>query len=162
MFLQASVAKFVQPRPIRTAEGQCYHAGMAKPTIQNSLFLIFPRNDERQKLTEELKADGYIVHDYMTAREFLIDKPNHSSGVVVADYRLQGMTAVELCLQLANEQAEYPTVFVAGHATAGSVLAAGLVEFVGRPMEMEALKTAIIRAKDGEVFTHKELERAFR
>jgi len=67
----------------------------------------------------------------MSAREFLIDKGNLSSGVVVADYYLAGMTGVELCLQLADEQSDYPTVLVAGTANASKVLAAGLVEFVG-------------------------------
>jgi hypothetical protein len=48
----------------------------------------------------DLRSAGYDVHDYMTAREFLIDNRHHSRGVVVADVRLQGMTG--LCAQLGN------------------------------------------------------------
>jgi len=36
----------------------------------------------------------------MIGREFLIDKRHHTSGVVVAEYWLQGMNGLELAGQL--------------------------------------------------------------
>jgi len=64
---------------------------MAKRAKKTPVFLIFDDTAQRESLATELRSAGCVVHDYMTAREFLIDKPNHSGGVVVADYRLQGM-----------------------------------------------------------------------
>lgn len=135
---------------------------MAKRAKKATVFLIVDDRRQRESLAAQLRSTGYDVHDYMTAREFLIDKRHHSSGVVVADFRLQDMTGVELCEQLCKEQSAFPVVLLAGYADVPKVLAAGMPELVVRPVAIKSLKAAITRATEGEVITDAELERAFR
>ena len=135
---------------------------MAKRSKKTTVFLIVDDSDQRKNLAAELQSAGYDVHDYMTAREFLIDQRNHSSGVVVADYRLLDMTGVELCEQLAKVRSTFPVALIVNHADIPKVVAAGVFDFIPKPVTVESLQDAITRATDGEEFTDAELERAFR
>lgn len=134
---------------------------MAKRAKKTSVFLIVDDTDQRAKLATALQATGYEVHDYMTAREFLIDQRNHSSGVVIADYRLQGMTGLEMAEQLAKNRSDFPVVLIAGHSDIPKVIGSVAADILVKPVAIESLNAAITRATDGEVFTDAELERAF-
>lgn len=114
------------------------------------------------ELASGLGNAGYDVHDYMTAREFLIDKRNYSGGVVVTEYRLQGITGPELCQQLAKERADFPTVLITGRVNVSKVLAAKVVEIIVIPFTLKSLQEAITRATEGDDVTDEELERASR
>ena len=125
---------------------------MAKRAKKTTVFLIFDRKDQRQKLSADLQAAGYDVHDYLTAREFLIGKRTQPCGVVVADYRLQGTNGLELAKLLTKERSDFPAVLLAGNADVPKVLPVDMAELVVRPVAIESLKAAITRATDGEVF----------
>ena len=135
---------------------------MARRTKKTSIFLVIDSEDLRSQLTGDLQAVGYVVNDYMTAREFLIDKRHHSEGVVVADYRLRDINGVELCEQLSKEASEFPVVLMAGHADTSKVLASGMAELVVRPIKMKTLIAAITHAQEGVELNDAELVRAFR
>ena len=135
---------------------------MAKRSKKTTVFLIVDDTAQRENLAAELRAAGFDVHEYMTAREFLIDKRNHSSGVVVADYRLQGMTGLELTEQLTSEQSTFPFVLIVGHADIPKVIRGDVADVVLKPVAIESVTSAIVRATEGEVITDEELELAFR
>jgi len=135
---------------------------MAKRTKKSKVFLIINDTDQRAKLATGLRSAGYDVHDYMTAREFLIDQKNHSGGVVIADYRLRGMTGRELAEQLNREGSDFPVVLTAGPADMPKVIGSDAADILVKPVAMDFLEEAIKRATDGELFTDAELERAFR
>lgn len=50
---------------------------------KTTVFLIVDDNDQRNELAKGLRDVRYDLHDYMTDREFLIDKRHHMSGVDV-------------------------------------------------------------------------------
>ena len=135
---------------------------MAKQAKKTTVFLIVDDSDQRQRLATELREMGYDVHDYMTGREFMIDQRNHASGVVVADYRLQGMNGRELAEQLAKDRSHFPVVLIAGHADVPKVIGSDAADILVKPVVIKSVHNAIRRAIDGEVFTDAELDLAFR
>jgi two-component system response regulator FixJ len=135
---------------------------MPKRAKKTAVFLIIDDRVQRDTLATKLRAAGFEVHDYMTPREFLIDKRNHSSGVIVTDYRLQGITGLELAEQLTSERATFPFVIMAGHADIPKVIAGNMADTVVKPVATEALTAAIARAQEAEDITDDELHRSFR
>jgi two-component system response regulator FixJ len=134
---------------------------MAKRVEKTVVFLIIDERGRREALAAKLHASGFDVHDYMTPREFLIDKRNHSSGVVVADYRLQGITGLELAEQLTREAADFPFVIMAGHGDIPKVIVGKISDVVVKPVAMDAMTEAITRVVEGEEITDDELQRSF-
>lgn len=134
---------------------------MAKRKEKTTVFLIVDDNDQRNELANGLREAGYDVHEYMTAREFLIDKPRYSGGVVVCEYRLHDMTGLELYERLAEERSAFPVVLMTKRIDVSKVLAARVAAFIVRPATIESVHDAIQRVTEGEVFTDAELEHAF-
>jgi two-component system response regulator FixJ len=135
---------------------------MAKRATTTTVFLIMDDRVQRETLAATLRATGFDVHDYMTPREFLIDKRSHSSGVVVADYRLQGITGLELAAQLGSEQADFPLVIMAGHGDIPKVIAGDVAHIVVKPVAIEFVTAAITRAVEREAITSEDVQLAFR
>lgn len=135
---------------------------MAKKGKKTDVFLIVNDDSERATFAAGLKGVGYIIHDYMTAREFLIDREKFSSGVVVAEFRLKSITGLELAKQLSKECSNFTVVLIANRQDIPKVVAGKSADVVVKPTTVKALQEAIVRAKDGEAFTDAELQATFR
>ena len=135
---------------------------MAKRARKTAVFLIMKDREQRRRLAADLGATGHLVTEYMTGREFLIDKPQHTSGAVVVDVRLPGMTGPELAEKLQHERAEFPVLLIVGHADIPMAIAAGAADLLIKPVTGDVVAVAVLRVTQGEVFDDADLERAFR
>ncbi len=108
-------------------------------------------------LSDGLIEAGYSVEQYQTAREFLIDKPNHKGGVVLSELRLLGMQGLELVEHLAGERANFPVVLIVNNADTPKAVKAG-VDFVCGPLSAEILIAVIQRAGTPEEFSERDLQ----
>ena len=135
---------------------------MATKRKKSDVFLIVNDESERATFAAGLKGVGYLVHDYMTAREFLRDRQNYSSGVVVAEFRLKSLTGLELAKQLSKDGSDFPVVMIANRQDTPKVVAGKSADVVVKPTTVKALQEAIVRATDGEAFTDAELQATFR
>jgi two-component system CheB/CheR fusion protein len=134
---------------------------MAKKGKKTDVFLIVDEDGERAAFAKGLQKAGYILHDYMTAREFLIDKPKYSAGVVVAEFRLKSITGLELAQKLSKERSNFAVVLIANRQDMPRVVAKDSADVITKPASLAALQAAIVRATDGEVFTEAELQATF-
>lgn len=125
-------------------------------TKKASVFLIMRDRQQCHELADGVRQAGYDVHEYMTARKFLIDKRNHTGGVVLAEFRLYGMQGDEL----ANERESFPVVLIATTYDSPRVVKAG-VDFIARAPTVEDLLEAITRTESPEVFDEKSLRWGF-
>ena len=132
---------------------------MAKKATKpaTTVFLIVGDRRVCGSLAGELKDAGYSAIDYQTAREFLIDKPNHSGGIVISELRLLGMQGLELVEHLAGERATFPVVLIVNNADTPKAVKAG-VDFVCGPLSAEILIAAIQRANTPEEFSERDLQ----
>ena len=135
---------------------------MATKRKKSDVFLIVSDDRERATFAAGLKRVGYIVHDYMTADAFLIDRKKYSSGVVVAEFRLKSLSGLELAKQLSKECSNFAVVMIANRQDTPKVVAGKSADVVVKPTTLKTLQEAIVRATDGEVFTATELQTTFR
>jgi len=135
---------------------------MAKkqPKPVASVFLIVRHRQQCSELAEGLRAAGYNVIEYQTAREFLIDKRNHQRGVVLSEIRLLGSIGTELVEQLAGEKDTFPVVLLTNHADIPKAVKSG-ADFVCGQWTVEALTDAIERTLSPADPDERDLEKSF-
>ncbi len=88
---------------------------MAKNTSKKKALIFLIMRDRQQccDMAGGVREGGYNVTEYQTGREFLIDKRNHTGGIVLAELRLDGMQGDELANELASERDAFPVVLIA-------------------------------------------------
>ena len=119
---------------------------MAKKPQKNktSIFLIMQDRQQCRDIADGVREAGYDVTEYQTGREFLIDKRNHTGGIVIAEFRLVGMLGDELVKELARERETFPVVLMASALDTPRAVKAG-VDFIARTPTIEGLLDAIRR-----------------
>ena len=103
----------------------------------------------RKALTRLVKAAGYRVEVFASAREFLARPQEEDLRCLLLDVRMPGLTGLELQEALAIAGRRTSIVFVSGHGDVeGSVKAmkGGAIDFLTKPVDARDLLGAIKRA----------------
>jgi FixJ family two-component response regulator len=103
----------------------------------------------RKALTRLVKAAGYRVEVFASAREFLARPQEEDLRCLLLDVRMPGLTGLELQEALAVAGSRMSIVFVSGHGDVpGSVKAmkGGAIDFLTKPVDARNLLGAIERA----------------
>lgn len=131
-----------------------------KPSKKAPIFLIMQDRQQCRDMADGVREAGYNVTEYQTGREFLIDKRDHTGGVVLVELRLDGMQGDELANELANERDAFPVVLIAASIDSARAAKAG-VDFIARTITLDDLLEAIRRTLDPEEFDEKSLRWSF-
>jgi two-component system, LuxR family, response regulator FixJ len=113
--------------------------------------LIDDDDGVRQALAFLLASSGFAVRVYESAMEFLAASKAVSSGCIVTDVRMPGMSGLELQRQLKIRRIDLPVIVMTGHgdvALAVEVMKAGAIDFIEKPFHDEVLISAIRIAMD--------------
>jgi len=100
----------------------------------------------RTALMRLLRAAGFEVRGYSCAGKFLLAKPGHTPGCVVLDVRMPGPSGLELQAALGEHRDALPIIFLTGHGDipmSVRAIKAGAVDFLTKPVQREALLTAV-------------------
>jgi FixJ family two-component response regulator len=103
----------------------------------------------RKGLARLVKAAGYRVEVFASAREFLARPQQEDPSCLLLDVRMPGLTGPELQEALAIAGRRMSIVFVSGHGdVVGSVKAmkGGAIDFLTKPVDARELLGAIERA----------------
>jgi FixJ family two-component response regulator len=103
----------------------------------------------RKGLARLVKAAGYRVEVFTSARDFLERQQAEELCCLLLDVRMPGLTGLELQEALAIAGRQMSIVFVSGHGdVVGSVKAmkGGAVDFLTKPVDARELLSAIERA----------------
>jgi FixJ family two-component response regulator len=103
----------------------------------------------RKALARLVKAAGYRVEVFGSAREFLARPPQEDPRCLLLDVRMPGLTGLELQEALAIAGRRMSIVFISGHGDiVGSVKAmkGGAIDFLTKPIDVQELLGAIERA----------------
>ncbi|MDO8479057.1 MAG: response regulator [Candidatus Rokubacteria bacterium] len=103
----------------------------------------------RKGLARLIKAAGYRVEVFASAREFLARPQQEDPSCLLLDVRMPGLTGLELQEALAIAGRRISIVFVSGHGNVvGSVKAmkGGAIDFLTKPVDARDLLDAIERA----------------
>lgn len=114
--------------------------------------IVFVVDDDRSCLTSVgrfLRAAGYPVMCFTSAKDFLKQRPAQARGCVVVDLRMPDMDGMTLQAALMNSDSPLPTVFLTGHGdvpTSVKAMRGGAEDFVTKTAPRELLLAAIERA----------------
>jgi FixJ family two-component response regulator len=118
---------------------------MIEPTVHivddDSSFLL--------ALSRLLRASGFRVETYSSARAFLGQRRGEEPGCVIADLRMPEIDGLELQSALAGTQSPLPVLFLTGHADTASTVRAmrgGAEDFLEKTADRSVLLEAVRRA----------------
>jgi FixJ family two-component response regulator len=93
-----------------------------------------------------LRAAGYEVRGYSCAGEFLLANPGQTSGCVVLDMRMPGLSGLDIQAAYGEQHDALPIIFLTGHGDipmSVRAIEAGAVDFLTKLVERTALLTAV-------------------
>lgn len=113
-----------------------------RPTV----FVIDDDASVRRGLGRLLRAEGYEVETFESARDFLARPAPTGCGCIVLDVRLPGLSGFELQEQLVGSRSSLPVVFISGHGDIPMTVEAlrkGALNFLTKPIDKNDLLSAI-------------------
>jgi len=102
----------------------------------------------RKSLARLVKAAGYAVEAFASAREFLAREPYAGPCCLVLDVRMPGLTGLDLQEALAGAGRRMSIVFITGHgdvSTSVRAMKSGAIDFLTKPVDAKDLLKAIQR-----------------
>jgi FixJ family two-component response regulator len=103
----------------------------------------------RRGLTRLLRASGYEVETFASARAFLERGDYGRLTCLVLDVRMPGQSGFDVQRVLLGAGYDVPIIFITGHgdaAMAAQAMSAGAVGFITKPFDDDVLLDAVRRA----------------
>ena len=113
---------------------------MADNTDDKDVFIFVIDDDAsvRKSLSFLLKSAGYEVTTFVSADEFLSQAALDSTGCIILDVRMRGMTGLDLQERLGKHDCHMPIIFITGHGNIPMSVQAikkGAVDFLTKPFD---------------------------
>ncbi len=128
------------------------------PNLSSTVFIIDDDPSVRKSLSRLLRSVGYDIAAFASAREFLdhlhlllspsaIPNPQPTSGCVVLDIQMPGLSGLDLQEELlAKTDYCMPIIFITGHGDipmSVNALKKGAVDFLVKPVDQKDLMAAV-------------------
>ena len=114
------------------------------------VYLVDDDNSVRKALARLIRAAGYAIETFASAREFFKSKPENAGvACLVLDVRMPGVNGLELQEALQAADLAIPIIFITGHGDipmSVRAMKAGAVDFLPKPVRAEVLLPAIEQA----------------
>lgn len=113
------------------------------------VYVVDDDHSSRQSLEFLVKASGYDVKAFASARAFLDFPHPDVAGCLVLDVRMPGVTGLELQGELPKFGIRVPVIFMTGHGDipmSVQAMKAGAVEFLTKPFRDDDMLRAIAQA----------------
>ncbi len=109
----------------------------------------------RTAVARLLRSSGYEVRVHASAGDFLLNRQSDCPGCLVLDVRMPGPSGLDLQEAFFKSGDSIPIVFLSGHGdipTTVRAIKAGAVDFLTKPVENQALLSAVesALARDAE------------
>jgi FixJ family two-component response regulator len=129
-----------------------------------TVFVIDDDAAVRQGLSFMLRSAGYSVEAFPSAHSFLEDYDPRHGGCLLLDVQMPRITGLELQQRLNLRGWRIPVIFITGHGTIPSAIAAmksGAFDFIEKPLREDTLLESVERALHWNDKAYEErLERA--
>ena len=114
-----------------------------------TVFVVDDDESVRRALKRLIKVAGFKAKTSGSAREFIDSGHYQSTGFLVLDVRMPGMSGLELQKYLTNSGSDIPIIFITAHDDSQArhmALEANAIDFLKKPFEDQTLLDAIQRA----------------
>ena len=128
-----------------------------------TVFVIEDNADVRNALRWLFETVQYRVETFETADQFLEKKDTGSSGCLIADVRLPGMSGLELLEHLKQKKIRIPVIMITGYGDiqmAVRAMKAGAVDFILKPFNNQCL-LEIVQKCMGQVKSEQSIEEIY-
>src|SRR5262252_5972863 len=129
--------------PARFSSSICQQPRRKRTSMPDkAVFVVDDDAAVRQGLRFMLRAAGYSVETFASARSFLEDYDPRRGGCLLLDVRMPEMTGLELQQRLNVRGWRIPVIFITGHGTiplAIAAMKAGAFDFIEKPLREDAL-----------------------
>lgn len=126
---------------------------MSMPTTSQTVFVVDDDRQARQSVGALLFTMGMRAAAFASAEEFLEQYHEASSGCLVSDVRLPGMSGLDLYDRLQERQSRLPVIFISAHVSPElqtQVASREAVALLAKPYDSDELGEAIVRALQEE------------
>ena len=103
----------------------------------------------RDSIAFLMASAGIEAKTYESAMRFLAELPRETSGCVVTDVRMPGMTGLELLRELKRLAPTIPVIVITGHGDvplAVEAMKLGAIDFIEKPFDDEVLLNSVRNA----------------
>ena len=113
----------------------------------------------RKSLELLLRASGFSVQAFASAKEFLAFRRLELPACLVLDVRMPGLTGLELQRELTRTGVRFPIIFMTGHGDipmSVEAMKAGAVEFLTKPFRESEMLRSVAHAIELDRGAHRE------
>jgi two-component system response regulator FixJ len=128
--------------------------------MPNTVHVIDDDEAVRDSLSYMLDAVGIAVRTYDSAISFLEQIELVGPGCIVTDVRMPEMSGLDLVRQLKERNIQNPMIVITGHGDvplAVEAMKAGVVDFLEKPFDDDALLRAVRMAMAGGLHSQQDL-----
>lgn len=119
-------------------------------TEEPTIFVVDDDENCRESMCALVTAKGFHAESFCSGEEFLASPKSRSkSGCLITDYKMSGMTGLDLQRKLSEQNSYLPVIVVSGHASvsvAVEVMTAGAITLLEKPHTEDDLMGAIDKA----------------
>ena len=111
-------------------------------TERATVFIVDDDASVRKALARSIQAAGLNVKAFASAREFLDQGPPEGLGCLVLDFRLPGLSGLDLQAELNSRNIGTPVIFITGHGdipVSVKAMKGGAVDFQTKPFKVNTL-----------------------
>jgi FixJ family two-component response regulator len=115
---------------------------MGTESEEKMVAVIEDDDSYRSAVQRLLKAAGFRVQSFASAEDFLRSGQQKTTGCLIADIRMPGMSGLDLQSKLTSDHCPIPTIFITAHGDEKMRLQAmrsGAVKFLAKPFDGETL-----------------------
>jgi len=115
------------------------------------IFVVDDDVSVRQGLSRLLRSKGYQVEAFSSGEAYLQEPPYPGPGCLILDFRMPGLSGIDLQARLIEIGCELPIIFLSGHGdipVSVSAMKQGAVDFLTKPVDevdlFEAVEHALV------------------
>ncbi len=111
----------------------------------NTVYVVDDDQDFRDSLIWLLEGAGYVVKDYGSAEDFLVDYEG-GAGCLLLDVRMNGMSGLALQQEMTRQHFKLPVIVITGHgdvAMAVQAMKNKAVDFLEKPFDDKVLLSLV-------------------
>jgi FixJ family two-component response regulator len=135
---------------------------MKSPSESGTVFIVDDDDSFLRSVSRFLRAAGYSVQVFESAKTFLDQLTPAMSGCVLADLQMPGLNGLELQEALTKSANPLPVIFLSAHGDIPVTVKAmrgGAEDFLTKLASKEKLLDAVVRALARDAQERKERER---
>ncbi len=116
---------------------------------EQTVFIVDDDAAVRESLALLLEASGFTIAQYETGNAFLEALNADSTGCLIIDVRMPGLSGLEVQKRLVDRNATLPVIIMTGHGDlpmAVKAMKAGAVDFLEKPFDLAGLTESVTNA----------------